>query len=204
MARYNEILVGRYNRFIQKLLSMKGDASLFQFSTEMGGYLQFFSGVENRYLEGWDRFSFANSIAAGGAGNRGAQRIRNPAGSNVIAVFEKVLFWATAQDFPLIQIRAQPADLTLGAISNDRLDARGRPQSSLIISSTGNFGAVTGNQQWQGAVVANTSIDAILFEEQELPLLPGDSADFISGALNQQLNITMMWRERFLEESERT
>src|SRR5438034_3476406 len=91
MARFNEILVGRYNRFVQKLLSMKGDAPVPQLASEFQPIIPTFSGVENRYLEGWDRFSITLSQTAVAAQTNGLQ-FRNPAGSNVIAVFEKWAF----------------------------------------------------------------------------------------------------------------
>ena len=64
MARFNEILVGRYNRLIQKLFGMKGDAALFQFSTEMMAVLPMFMGNENRYLESWTLFGLSLQQAA--------------------------------------------------------------------------------------------------------------------------------------------
>jgi hypothetical protein len=57
MAKYNEILTGRYNRFIQKLFSMKGPAPAPQLSSDIAMQMSFFNGVENRYLEGWDCWS---------------------------------------------------------------------------------------------------------------------------------------------------
>ncbi len=91
MARFNEILVGRYNRMVQKLLSMKGTATLVTFSDEAMAVLPLFYGAENRYLEGWDRFGVAVGTAAGAAGNRTVWRLRNPTNSNVVTVVEKIL-----------------------------------------------------------------------------------------------------------------
>ncbi len=202
MARYNEILVGRYNRMVQKLLSMKGPASLATISDEMFGVLSFFYGAENRYLEGWDRFGFASSQTAGGAGFRAGIRLRNPAGANVIAVVEKISFWNALLDTPLVNHGASTLDFTTVLDLTARFDARGRPKSSLILTQSGNVGAAA-NTLWQGTQAANVSIDAIITDIQEIPLLPGDVIDLLAGTLNQGLNAVVWWRERFLEDSER-
>src|SRR6266852_4829039 len=91
VAKYNEILVGRYNRYLQKLLGMKGQAHAPQLSSEISVNLQLFNGVETRYLEGWNRFSTSMNVAAVAALLSGAQ-LRNPAASNVILVIEKLFF----------------------------------------------------------------------------------------------------------------
>src|SRR5258708_40293223 len=91
MALFNEILVGRYNRFLQKLLAMKGGPPAPQLATEIGTNIQLFHGVENRYLEGWQRFGGQFSVPAAGVGNVGGFRFRNPAGNNVITAVEWLL-----------------------------------------------------------------------------------------------------------------
>jgi hypothetical protein len=208
MARYNEISVGRYNRFIQKLLSMKGDASLFQFSSEMGAYLPVFSGVENRYLEAWDRFGNSSSQAGVAAVTSGI-RLRNPSGSNVLAVIEKIFVHnaAAAVDQPLLQIGAAAADLTtVTTMTGARMDSRSRPNPSLINSRSNTVSApnLTANLL-QYALNANTqNFDLLIFEEQEITMLPGDAVQVISNTVNTQMSVSFFWRERFLEESERT
>jgi hypothetical protein len=208
MARFNEILVGRYNRFIQKLLSMKGDASLFQFSSEMGAYLPLFSGVENRYLEGWDRFGATFSQAAVAAVTSGI-RLRNPSGSNVLGVIEKIFVHnaAGAVDQPLLQIGPAPTDLnTVTVMPGARMDSRCRPNPSLINSRSAAVSATNlAANLLQYAVNANTqNFDLLIFEEQEITMLPGDAVQVISNTVNTQMSVSFFWRERFLEESERT
>lgn len=211
MARYNEILVGRYNRFVQKLLSLKGDASLFQFSTEMQGTLNFFSGVENRYLEGWNRFGLLLSITAGAATNS-LLRVRNAAGSNVVAVIEKINVTNPTAAAYITNLRsgnlsaADAATLNVGAPTM-RLDSRGNPVSSLIISS--NAGSATtpaspGSTKIEGGVPVNGTYEFLQFEDQEIPILPGDVVDVFIGTAAVQMDVSWIWRERFLEDSERT
>jgi hypothetical protein len=85
MARFNEILVGRYNRLLQKLYSMKGPVPAPQLASEISTTFNLFNGPENRYLESWALFQRAIIFAAVAA-QVNAVRLRNPAGSNVVGV----------------------------------------------------------------------------------------------------------------------
>jgi hypothetical protein len=53
-------------------------------------------------------------------------------------------------------------------------------------------------------MTTNTNVDVIVFEDHEITLLPGDALDVANGVANQALGVTFWWRERFLEDSERT
>ncbi len=205
MARFNEILVGRYNRMVQKLLSMKGPATLVGFSDEAVAVFSLFYGVENRYLEGWDRFGVAVGTAAGAAGNRTVWRIRNPGGSNVLIVIEKITIPSALVQQPVGLISAVNTDLTsLQVTTGLRFDARGRGQPAAVISfQNGAVVALPTPGNWQVGVAANTMADIILFEDQEMPLLPGDALTVFSDVTAQSLTVSCFWRERFLEDSER-
>jgi hypothetical protein len=52
------------------------------------------------------------------------------------------------------------------------------------------------------AVNSNPS-DFILTDDQEITLLPGDTFDMRSVTVNAGLTINVIWRERFLEDTER-
>jgi hypothetical protein len=82
-------------------------------------------------------------------------------------------------------------------------DGRQRPNPTLIASTTG-AGASTGFSLVRTSYPAGSGVDIILFENQEIPLLPGEFLQLISGALNQSIATSWFWRERILEESERT
>ena len=56
MGHFNEILSGRFNRFVQKHFSMKGREGMPTLAADLGMTMSFNSGSENRYLEGWDLF----------------------------------------------------------------------------------------------------------------------------------------------------
>jgi len=203
MARFNEILVGRYNRFLQKLLSMKGEASLFQVSSELQPVLPFFAGCENRVLENWDRFAlFAVQPAV--AASLGAVQIRNPAGSNVLTVIESLLVWEAATDQPFVNIGATNVDLAtiVPPSASSRLDPRGRPNPSMVLSRTSPNVAI-GMTILQVALLAFTTWQFVNNENQEMPLLPGDAYQVSANTVNTQISVSLVWRERFLEDSER-
>ncbi len=204
MARYNEIQVGRYNRYLQKLLSMKGEVPAPQLASEIGTHIVLFHGVENRYLEGWDRFAVEMDQAAVAA-NAGTIQLRNPAGSNVMAVIEKFtgVNVAGATDFPAVSLLAGTADLaTVFAPSNIRLDPRGRSNPTCVLSRT-SPGPVVVQTILLCALPVNSNFDFVLTEHGEIPLLPGDLIRYNSGIVNQRLICNFIWRERFLEDSER-
>lgn len=206
MARFNEILTGRYNRLMQKLLSMKGGASLVTLSDEMFAVLPLFHGVENRYLEGWDRFNLAVAISAV-AGQLSQAQWRNPVGSNVIAVIEGMIITNidVAQTYEIRQGK-QTADLaTVDSFTFLALDNRGRSNPTLITSHTNNVAdQLAGNTILRAALVATSGMQNLIFtQNQEIPLLPGQALGFASFSNNTRIDLAVTWRERFLEDSER-
>jgi hypothetical protein len=205
MARFNEILVGRYNRLAQKLLSMKGPAALTQLGGELQVVLPMFFGAENRYLESWDRFALGATIGAS-VGNTLGVRLRNPGGSNVIAVLEKITYSQTpagAVDQPQLQIGTTAVDLsTIISVTLSRVDARGRSASGLIPSSQAAPPALA----FRSALAATplgTNYEFIQTDIQEFPVLPGDGIQVQSNTFNNAMAVSLLWRERLLEDSER-
>lgn len=206
MARFNEILVGRYNRLAQKLLSMKGPSSLVTLSDELFAVVPMFHGVENRYLESWERFGSAGSQGAVAASFSTAQ-IRNPPSSNVMVVLEKVNFSsATAAVSPNVSIGALTTDLPTQTLLAGAFDPRGRTSSTAVVSRAAQ-GAVTllSTAVWGvTAMPANWNVELILYPNQEITILPGFGLRVIDQTANDNFNFVFWWRERFLEESERT
>jgi len=200
MAIYNEILVGRYNRALQKLLGMKGPASMNQLAGELITVFNLFYGTENRFLEGWDRYAAENEQTAG-AGSTAFVRIRNPAGSGVVAVIEKCELNISTQDVVTFQVGAVTVDLA-NVLTNVRqaLDGRNtRVNPTCINSST--TGATALNTLGKYTVPV-TGKDLILTDNQELPLLPGDAIQFQNSSVSLTLRANLIWRERMMEESE--
>ena len=208
MALFNEILVGRYNRALQKLFGLKGEPPAPQLASEVSITHTFFSGVENRYLESWDRFAAAINVAAV-ALNQSGVRVRNPLTSNVMIVVEKITYGETANDQPTVTFGTDPGDLaTVIAASNSALDRRTRPNPSLVLSRQATTPVVpalaSASTLENHFIGANVPRDVITFEEQEIPLIPGAALQIQALAVNQALTTSIIWRERYLEEGERT
>jgi hypothetical protein len=211
MALYNEILVGRFNRALQKVFGMKGGPPAPQLASEIGPTVAMFYGVENRYLEGWNRFGGAFFTPAS-VGNMTCTRIRNPAGSNVIIVIEKLLVSHSAGFVDQVLLVHGTAVGDLGAINSTlfaRIDPRGNPQPTAILSTQNSAPTaplLTNQQSLIGVQfnATNANWDFITFEEQELNLLPGDAYQVNNQTVNGDQTSNIIWRERFLEDSERT
>lgn len=204
MARFNEILVGRFSRALQKTFAIKGSAPAPILGSEIMAGVQMFWGAEQRYLEGWNRFGQDVPQAAVAAQNSGV-RLRNPAASNVIAVVEKLqLNSFSVVDTPFLQINAVATDLSsIFNTANARFDPRGNPQPSMILSNGTNVASIAGTKAQTNMPLA-TAVDLIWTDIQEFPLLPGDAMQIVTTAVNAAIHVTLWWRERFLEDSERT
>jgi len=167
-----------------------------------------FSGVENRYLESWYRYGNGIDIPAGAAGKNGQVRLRNPAASNVLGVIEKVTMNSTAILTFAAQLGQPNTDLaTLQASLQKQLDGRQTNAASNLILSSDN--TVTGAGQiggdiWASQVAPNVQgADLILEENQEIPILPGWTIAIVAKTAATEIQVSIWWRERFLEESER-
>src|SRR5260370_12899082 len=82
MAIFNEILEGRFNRGLQKLFAIKGGPPVRQLGGEIMPVHPLRSGVENLWLEGWNRFVAFTDLTTR-VGQIVGVRMRNPIGSNV-------------------------------------------------------------------------------------------------------------------------
>jgi hypothetical protein len=210
MAGYNELLVGRYNRALQKLFGLKGSKSLESLNPELQATISLVYGAETRYLEGWERFGAFVNQAAGGAGTNAAVRMRNPAGSNVIAVFEKIMAVNinSLADSPSLQTGGGSVLgdlLTIVALTGNRFpDNRQRPQPTIVASTNAAAGITTGFSMARGSFPINGQVDFIVTDTQEIQVLPGEILQIIAGTQTQSIGTSWWWRERFLEESERT
>lgn len=214
MARYNEILIGRLNRALTKFTGIKGPAPAPQLGSEFLPVIPFFWGHEQRYIESWDTFWVVNGPGAGGAGNRSGYRLRNPTTSNAMAVVEKVFFNipVSTTTNPSITLGSATTDLGTTAQPGRALDRRSIKGTALN-GSTSNVGALAALTAptvllWQANFVTAASggggIDVITTDIQEFCLLPGDALQVDAGIDNTGLNFSIRWRERFLEDSERT
>jgi hypothetical protein len=206
MAGYNSINVGRYNRWIQKLLSMKGPVTLESINPELHPVLQTYHGIEELVHQGWDMFGTAftqNAVAA----QFPAQRFRNPTGSNIVAVFTKIAVGSTTGLFADLTVQALNTDLsTTPALNLVGLDTRGRNAPSLKYSNEVAVGTVNLANiiARDFTAVSAPMADFIKTREQGIPLLPGNCIQVTGPTANNSLVVAWRWQERFLEESERT
>lgn len=208
MARYNEILTGRFNRAAQKLFSMKGPASVVSLSDELMPVHQYFSGAENRYGEGHALFMTQNNVSAVAANNSLA-RFRNPAGTKVAAVFSLIALGNenAATTVMQVSIGAQSTDLAGGVVSlaNTRVDNRVGPSPSLVFSiqNSAPLTTLAGPCSLRIPMAASFTYQNLLWTAgHELCILPGDCLQLQNQTVNQSLTFNVIWRERVLEDSE--
>lgn len=206
MAIYNEILAARYSRALQKLFGMKGSAATRQLAGEIAPGFVLFSGTENRGLESWKIWAQSQSVAAS-VGNLSAARLRNPAGSRVVAIIEKILLHTSSAATGAVVDRLPDPGANLTQlrtpVTRDLRMITG-VQSSTLICSDGNPAAQAGGVQQQLFLIlaSNVMWDCIWPPEQEIVLSPGDCMDIYVLNTNTILNYNVFWRERALEESE--
>lgn len=205
MALFNEILVGRLNRWVQKFYAIKsGTASLTQLLPTVQTVNQVFSGNEDRYLQGWQRHA-VTATAAAVAAQFSVIELRNPPGSGVVAIFEQVFVAVGAASLVQTVVSQTTSDrATIITILNSRYDARGNVPSSALIFSKGSAVALApeGFNQFRG--FANTATSLITTQNQEITVLPGDQIATFCELVNTQLSVSYVWRERTLESSELT
>jgi hypothetical protein len=206
MAVTGEIQIGRISRFLTKWLGAKGPSPRMTIGGEIVPVLPLWSGVENRFLDSWNLFAVNISVLAGGAGNTSATRLRNAAGSGVIAVVERILVSTPAADFPFVfyNTTSVTTDLTTTKAPLS-IDFRQVSGASLLFSSKNNSAASgSGFIYLQGATGPTLNMEVILDDNQEIVLPPGSGIDIASNNLNQALNVSMRWRERAIEDSEKS
>jgi hypothetical protein len=206
VATFNEILAGRFNRFSQKHFNLKGRDGTPTLGADVLMQMSFQSGIENRYLEGWDVCGRSNAVVATAA-QFSVIQLSNPAGSGVVGVCTRWLTSTITADVQaqLILIRnftsQQPNPRT-----NSTWDLRGRPVGSLVFTDS-NGAAPNGPGGTATPIVvinlpANSNVELIP-APLEVPLLPGTALEYSTGAANEAVACAVWWRERALEDSEK-
>lgn len=184
---------------------MKGPASLESLGPELFPVLPFSNGIENDYLQGTLHF-VSGGVLASGAGVA-SFRLRNPSGSNVIAIVESVcVTQGTIAGSSLVSSGPTALDLGGVGLAGVGLDARDRRASTCFFSSLN-----TGTQLSLGNAIGNIfipvnaiSTEFIQHQDQEVPILPGDAYQWSGAVATASPVVFIRWRERFLEDSERT
>jgi len=207
MALFNEILVGRLNRWVQKFYGIKSGApSLTQLIPTVQTVCSIDAGAEDRYLQGWEIFTMAAQQTAVAA-QFGAVQLRNPVGSNTLCCIEQV--WVTeggADQMNLSRGFNVTTDLATIVSAPGAVDPRGRSSSGMVGSRT-TLVAITdlGNGLMPGAVSgANSPYRWVLYNDEQWPMLPGEAYRVCAQTANQLITVAFRWRERSLESSELT
>lgn len=204
MAIYNEILSARFPKLAQKLFSMKGEQAVKQLTGELTLVQNLPFGVEHRFLMTESRFG-AFAGATGAAGQFVAFRLRNPSNSGLVAIVEKLQVSSGTAQSIAIDLSSVNALGDFGTVlPSQRLDARlgAAPQSSLTNTQTATKPIALGATIAQISAQANVGFDLILTDDQELAILPGDAFGVGNTVAASQMQWSVWWRERPLEESE--
>lgn len=207
---FNEIQVGRFNRFVQKLLDIKGGPPMPTVASDLMSVLPHFSATENLNLQGWDIF-FAQINVTAAAGQKQIFELRNPPASNVIAVVERAYEFnasATGDTLQLVWIRPTTQTDQPTVFTPTSMDSRGRPQSTVVAShdNGGSLAAIAGtgfNYQQLNVTTGPTGGD-FLRQGEEIVMTPGTAVYMVNTNVATAVNFMFRWRERFLEDSERS
>src|SRR5258708_1629955 len=196
MAGYNEILEGRFNRAAQRLFNMKGAASVNELGSVITPQLSLHADADQRFNESWESFGFiANSLANATTGS--SVRVRNPAGSGVLALFTRIqlaVAGGAAADTLVLEIGATAVDAG-GANGIGRgLDTRTVRNTPLIVSINPVGGAVAlgsavSQYFFAAAAAAADTVRDFLDGFQRVVLLPGSHARYLLLLLLLRRNI---------------
>lgn len=208
MAIYNEILAPRYSRMLQKLFSMKGPQATKQLGGEFLPVIPIFYGAEMRYLEGWVMHSVETVLSASPA-NLNAIELRNPPLSGVIVVVQRILCaCGVTGDSYILSMGPKTTDLPtpLPIASPSAFDRRWGTQVSPLIASiqqAAGPGTAPPDRLFT-SIPANTAFEFVLDTLHEFPVLPGDAIALRSQTVNNASAYSIWWRERPLEDSEKS
>lgn len=203
MARFNEILVGRFNRALQKFTGVKGTAITPILSTEIQPVVALFRGVEDRVLEAVEVFGVSSTSAAVAA-QQSQIRLRNPASSNIACVLEKLfLRSAVVQGITLGIDQTSPQVDFATTDPPINLDKRQRTTgSTLIISRQAAAAPFLGGLIGSPNMAAASNLDWLLHTGQEWVIFPGTSLILTGTVVNAAIGADVKWRERFMEQDE--
>ena len=202
MARYNEILVGRYNRFLQRLLSIKGGPPSPQLASEIQPQMDVEAlPVELRFLLGWHLYQSTIQQLASPANASGVQ-VRNPLSSGAVAVITSLSLAVSAGEVVTISetFGGVTADLT-NVFNGGKVDARAKNNSMLVPSSFAPVADLAGII-FQAIIAQGNPYEFLNKEYDAIPLFPGHTLRITGALLNTDLRVHFKWRERSIEEGE--
>ena len=201
MALFNEILQGRYNLILSKLLGMKAGAPAPTLATDLvAGFTLEDDAPEWYALSGGRLCMGQGALAAGGAGNRSQIQLRNAGSSGMIVRLEAILCASTAAVFGF-PVRRFNGTLTGTSAVVGLRDTRVQqtPAASVL---TQNNAAAQGTTQ--GVIFPSFGIAGLYSGTWIWPIVLGPATGIMvdPGADNQDLQAVFIWRERAAEPSE--
>jgi len=205
MALYNEILVGRYNGILHKLLNMKEGAPAPTLSSDIQASI----GLENdrpewEFLGGEFRCT-APITKTADAANFGIGGLFNGQATGVLAVVERILINNTAAGAVNFQLRSGATTGLAATVRGIASDFRWLTKQSACLLGHASEAALTGN------LIANFTVPGNSFVYVDWPFIlppfvPGmpvaTNIVVATGAINTALQATFFWREHAMENSE--
>jgi len=193
----SKIETGRYSDLLRRYLGMKGVSAV---SSELSPEIAPAFVLESERPE-WEFLKNERLMAGvfsvpGVAAQNAVYRLRNPAGSGVVAVFSQfTMGWTNSAAVGLVERDDDNGNLgtILPTVSRDtRLPVL---NASSLIASTGNNVTLTGESWWTNREAGDTSrpqrIDFVLTEGNEL--------DFVCITVAISMRGFVHWRERRLD-----
>ncbi len=203
MARFNEILVGRFNRFLQRLLSMKGGPPAPQLASEIQPQMDVEAlPVELRFLLGWHLYQSTISQGAS-VGNLSGVQLRNPLTSGAVCVVTAIHISVAATEVVDISqtFSGVTGDLT-NVFTGQRVDARAKSNSTLSLSAFAPVGDLAGTIFTASIPGLSIPYEFLNKEYDAIPMFPGHALRLVGQLANTALAIHFKWRERPIEEGE--
>lgn len=197
---HNELRRGPLSRAVTRALGMQvGAVGLERLDESLSVVLDLWNRPEMDYLQKKDRYQFG-ALTGVNAGTVSYVQLRIPAGSNIIAVVEKVIFSdSAAANAYFIGLSTPNASGTPGSIMDSRRDrgllvGTGAVSVGLVSARTDQVGDGVGMavNPLRIRVPGNT----ITVVELPYVLVAGEALSIINGAVNTAVNASLIWTER--------
>jgi len=196
----SKVEVGRYADLLRKLLSMKGVVDVApELSPEVSPvFIMEADRPEWQFLKN-EKLMSAVFAVTGVVAQNSAVRLRNPAGSGVVATIEHIILsgnMALELFYERNTIQAALATVLPTVARDTRF-----PQlnASSLLSSQGNNIASSGEAWWS----ARAPAEAAVVTDIAMVVTPGHQIQLNTVTSNVSIRGTITWRERRLDELER-
>lgn len=204
MAR---IETGRFGEQLRRLLNLKSNEGPSDIAPEMNAVFVLESDRSEWAIHKLERWVRANIVRSAAAGFVGKAQIRNPSGSNVLAVIERLRFApAGAAMTMIVRLVLKSTDYTTVSGPSAALDTRWyqggavAALSPLIRSSQASDAAPdTGSEIFRGTVPTA----GIVLEAPVALLSPGYALEVQGETANTAFDVNWLMRERPLTPAER-